>query len=224
MARRRRRRWRKVKPDMGWLIDTSVLQVNASNLGGGEAAGIAGTVVLSFDDIDSDEALITQDKSDWFIKRVIVDAYPTLFRGSSATSPPTRLWEMGIGTMDASEFTEFVVGDSVIDATTYERWRRLFKTYTRPVYATATYTIDANGDLVTQDGGTATENVVVDSPYGPSCVQDDFTVSNAGLVQNSNMYIVCSTSDIISGSYHWIVGEQLYVGLTTRVLLQKRRT
>lgn len=225
MARRSRRRGRfkRHKPDMGWFVGGAVQQLTTS---GGGAWNPVTDAIMSFDDINNDDPIIAQDKSDWFIKRVIIDAYPTLGRASTGTSAPTRLWELGIGTMDITESTalDATTNETIVDPDTYERWRRLFKTYSRPVYATLTLGLTSSGELVTADAGTINEVNVVDSPWGESSIHDDFTVSNAGLVHNSGVYLALTPSNNVSPNYEWLSGESLTVGYTYRILLQKRRT
>lgn len=229
MARRRRRgRFRRHKPDMGWWVSTHDVSV----LSDGSAA-IEMETVFSFDDINSDPALITQDKSDWFIKRVLVDVFPTLGRPTSATSGPARIYELALGTMMSAQAAALVVTpDYLLTADVYEQWRRLFRSYVKPVYATwepqSEYdTLSNNYGLLTLDGSSVVpaEATTSDSPWGPSAIADDFTVSSAGLVEDSAMYLSVSTSDVApSARFEWNAGETLNIAAYVRVLLQKRRT
>lgn len=221
MAKRRRRgRFKRSSPDMGWW--TSQEELNLTYAPGG---ALSFSTVFDFDNIDSDDALITQDKSDWFIKRVILDLYPVLGRPSSPTSGPARIYEAAVGTMDLSKAADLVNSpEEILAPDFYERWRRLFKTYTRPVYATYTPALSSGGLLV-QTSGMPAEVNVADSPWGPSSIHDDFSVSNAGLSHESAMFVVVSTTETPpSTSYDWISGDTLAASAYVRVLLQKRRT
>lgn len=223
MARRRRRRgsFRRHKPDMGWWIGHDILSFSGVDASG-EVVGNNLNQVFRFNDIDSDQALIAKDKSDWFVKRVIVDAYPVMARVNELTFPG-RLWEFAIGTMDDSKATLLdAAHGSVFDSVTYDNWRRVFRTYSRPVYSTA-YNGYTGGPAQVVDGtGPATQLHTVDSPWGPSNVRDDFDVSNAGLVPQTGLYVMSSLSTM-NGTIEWEVGDTLTVYCTTRVLLQKRR-
>lgn len=223
MAKRRRRgRFKRSSPDMGWWTSQEVMAFTSN----GTDVALDFTTVLDFQDIDSDDSLITQDKSDWFIKRVLLDCYPVLGRPSSPTSGPARIWEFGIGTMEVTNAAHLIANTSeVLDPLFYERWRRLFKTYTRPVYATWAPALSTNGTLATQSDDTPTEVNVAGEPWGSASIHDDFSVSNAGLVDNSALYLVASTTLIPpSVSYDWAAGDTLSVSAYIRVLLQKRRT
>lgn len=225
MARRRRSRrrsFRRIKPDMGWWTSQEEISFTSD----GTEPALDFSTVLEFDDIDSDDALITQDKSDWFIKRVLLDVYPVLGRPSSPTSGPARIWEFAVGTMQETDAAHIVSNPAeILDPGFYERWRRLFKTYTRPVYATWDPSLH-NGKLLVDTATSMPAEVnIVDSPWGPASIHDDFSVSNAGLVDNSGLYVVASTTlTPPSTSYDWAAGDTLSCSAYIRVLLQKRRT
>lgn len=131
-----------------------------------------------------------------------------------------------MGTMQDSEAVGMSGIGEVLDPTTYERWRRLFKTYTRPVYRTWEPKLDSNGRLFTWDAmGSPVETNASDSPWGISSIHDDFSVSNAGLVDRTSLYLAISSDAIAPADrYEWIDGDRLVVAAYVRVLLQKRRT
>lgn len=221
MARRRRRgRFRRQSPDMGWWTSQEEMSFTHTT---GEALDFA--TVFEFNDIDADDALITQDKSDWFIKRVILDLYPVVGRPSAPTSGPARIYECALGTMDLAKAANLVSSpQEVLSADFYEQWRRLFKTYTRPVYSTWEPTLDGS---ILQVDTTPTNNEinVADSPWGAASIHDDFSVSNAGLVHDTAMFVVVSTTDTApSTRFEWAAGDTFSASAYIRVLLQKRRT
>lgn len=225
MARRRFQR-SKHSPDRGWVVGTFTTSTGLID----PNANINGSVTLfDFADIDA-EALtgrIEQDKSDWFVKRVILDVYGAVSFDGVTPTDTARVYELGVGVMGNADVEEF--GSQawrVMSSEVYNLWARTFRTYTRPVYA---------GGLIgyTGDFNIATENVTSGGPvggysttapfWGPSSISDDFEVSNAGLRNNQSCVVLFSVGQA-PASFIWDEGDNLYVAGTYRVLLQKRRT
>lgn len=205
---------------MGWFVGGDELQFTVD----GSSPGLGSNVqaMFGFADIDSDDALITQDKSDWFIKRVILDAYPVLTRADEI-SAPARIYSFAVGTIPPPGNATVVPGSDIFTATAFDFWRRLFRSYSRPVYATTLVGTADNDTSVVTSAGPATSKTVADSPWGPSSIHDDFEVSNAGLVHNTSL--VCAASVALGPSvYTWDENDILSVFVQWRVLLQKRRT
>lgn len=224
MARRQRRGFfRKTAPDRGWWIAEGVATVTHPTPA--TDAAYNSQPILDFFDINADNVLITQDKSDWFIKRVLVELYPTLSR-ASATSAPARLYQMGLLTMMDADNTDLEGGVApVLSAVTFDAARRVLRTYSRPVYATwqPQLITGASGALRTDAAAAIAGNAVAGEPWGEAHIRDDFEVSNASLVEGSTLYIACSTQGAGPGTYDWAVGDQLLYWWNARVLLQKRR-
>lgn len=222
MARRRRKgRFKRTTPDMGWWVSDESLSFEKTGI----PSALDFSTVFEFDDIDSDDSLITQDKSDWFIKRVIVDVYPQLLR-NNPLGGPARIWQCAIGTMEFSN-ADFLTNSPlpILNAGFYERWRRLFKTYTRPVYTPWLPALSTNGTLATQSDDTPVAVADATTPFGPSSIHDDFSVSNAGLVDNSGLVIAITSTDTAPGpGYFWQADDSMTAVAYVRVLLQKRRT
>lgn len=225
MGRRRKRKgyFRRVKPDMGWWVSNETLQATKPASG----VGLDMSTVFDFDDINNDNVLITQDKSDWFIKRVIIDAFPVLERDAQ-NNGPARLFEFGIGTMEGARAGALITTpQAVLSPFFYEEWRRLFKSYAKPVYATWEPIVDPANLLLGTDEAPLSGAPIIntaDSPWGLSAIHEDFTVSNAGLVSDSALYLAVSTSPLSPTSrYGWNTGDSVHVAANVRVLLQKRR-
>lgn len=216
---KRRRYFKREAPDRGWFVQGTDLTFTVT----GSAAHVNVVNIFDFEDITADD-LVTQDKSDWFIKRIIVDAYPVITRASNTTNP-ARIWGLGLGSLqddvalawDLSALT----ADQLFRPDSMDRWRRTFRLYNRPVYATWTPAV-VSGDLAVNEAGSFNRIEVADSPWGLSAVHDDFEVSNAGLVPDSGVYAVISTAEG-PGAYDWASGDILTVQCYTRTLLQKRR-
>lgn len=218
MARRRNRRWiRKPKADMGWMVGSaSMLLVHP----GGGGPGTNGGQLFGFNDID-DDILIAQDKSDWFIKRLLIDFYPVIGR-ASLTTAPARIYQAAVGTMSDNDATFWINNEEVIyDGSTFDHWRRLFRSWTRPVYSTWQPSLNAASLRTTTSSADA--NAVVSDPWGPSSIHEDMSVSNAGLVADSGVYFFLTTTPG-PGSYDWTINDQLNGYLYFKCLLQKRRT
>lgn len=220
---RKRGFFKRTAPDRGWYVGDFQFSVTASATPT-TAATLNGTALFDFFDINADNTLITQEKSDWFIKRVLVDVFPSLSR-NSATSLPARLWEFGLMTMDDSVFGDLITGIApVISATVFDGARRTLRTYTKPVYATWEPRMTAAPGQRVDTAGAVTERMVADSPWGTAHVSDDFEVSNASLVETSSLYAMASTVLQGPGSYDWAASDVLNLAGNFRVLLQKRRT
>lgn len=224
MARRRFNK-SKTAPDMGWVVgEFATTTIEA--VGGGNEAGVV--ALFDFADIDADALTgrIEQDKSDWFVKRVILDVYAAVSFEDTTPTDVARLWALGLGVVgnaDADEIASNNYGVYSPEATNL--YARTFRTYSRPVYA---------GGLIgyTGDFNIATENVTTGGPvggysttapfWGDARVHDDFEVSNAGLRNNQS---VIAHVSLLNGpaSFDWDVGDALYVSGQYRVLMQKRR-
>lgn len=205
---------------MGWFVGSDEIQFTVDDSSPG--LGSNWQQMFGFADIDSDDALIAQDKSDWFIKRVLLDAYPVLTRADEI-SAPARIYSLAIGTIPVPSSSGAIPGSDIFTSTAYDYWRRLFRSYSRPVYATTLVGLADNDTSVVTSAGPATSKTVADSPWGPSSVHDDFEVSNAGLVHNSGLIVAASTA-LGPSVYTWDENDILTVFVQWRVLLQKRRT
>jgi len=225
MAKRRKARgfFRRSSPDRGWYINEFTLSVTAQAGTSSSVATLVSSPLFDFFDVNNDNTLITQDKSDWFIKRMIVSVYPTLSR-ANLTSPTARLWQCGFCTMSDSVAGDLVTGVApVISATVYDGCKRMFRSYTRPVYATAVQSITSGNLQVTATTGSVALQTL-DSPWGGSYIDDDFEVSNASLFETDSVNFLLSTTLVGPGSYDWAVSDQVAVAVFTKTLLQKRRT
>jgi len=224
MARRRFNR-SKTAPDMGWVVGTFATSVVEAAGGGNEASIVS---LFDFADVDADALTgrIEQDKSDWFVKRVIVDVYAAVSFDGTGPTDVARLWALGLGVVgnaDADEISSNNYGVYSAEATNL--YARTFRTYSRPVYA---------GGIIgyTGDFNIATENVTTGGPvggwsttapfWGDARIHDDFEVSNAGL--RNNQSVVAHISLLNGpGSFDWDVDDVLYLEGQYRVLMQKRR-
>lgn len=223
MARRRFMR-SKTSPDRGWVVGFNNMQVEPAP---GGSPGLAIATLFDFADIDADALTgrIEQDKSDWFIKRVIFEAFAAASFANVTPTDVARIYQLGLGTIPNENATAADVdGGYVISSENYNLWSRLFRTWSRPVYAGAL--IGYTGDF-----NVATENVTVGGPssygvtapfWGPSAIYEDFEVSNAGLRNNQSCVWMLTGSEG-PASFDWDDNDQLYLTINYRVLLQKRR-
>lgn len=223
MARRFHRS--KTSPDRGWVVGTFTALTGLIEANGNRNEAVT---LFDFADIDA-EALtgrIEQDKSDWFIKRVIIDCYASVsFDGVSPTDT-ARVYEVGIGVMPNANVEEFLDTNlRVMTGETFNLWARTFRTYTRPVYAGALipYTEQFAVAVPGSSGGNPASYGVTAPFWGPANIQDDFDVSNAGLRNNQSCVLLFSVGQATAG-YIWDEGDNLYLAGTYRILLQKRRT
>lgn len=215
-------------PDMGWVVGTTRIDVLHQNSSADYET--SGVFLFDFADVDP-EALtgrIEADKSDWFIKRCVIDWAAAVGFANVTPTDVARRFQFGLGTMGIDSVEEVVSNDfPVIGPEVYNVSARTFRTYVGSVYAGCVIPlgVDADEDNVVMVGTTATSNGWgVTAPFwGPAGGHDDFEVSNAGLRNNQGMYWLVSTMPGPAPSYDWDTSDVLYMSLTYRVLLQKRR-
>lgn len=223
MARRRRAAFRRESPDRGWIVGNQSMTLNAD-------ASQSTTVfsqLFDFADIDP-EALtgrIEQDKSDWFIKRIILDVVASV--GLSAdpmqATDVARMWACAAITGNNDAISVLQSTDpGVLSPEAYNQASRTMQTWVRPVYAGA---IIAYGDdgLVATEAGPVLEYATTAPFWGPARIEADFEVSNAGLRGNWSMGLLYSILPG-PGSFDWDVGDALNCMAYYRILVQKRRT
>lgn len=185
--------------------------------------------LIQFDDITDDDSLILRDNSDWFIKRVIFEAWPQLVVDNpNNTFDVYRLWTCSIGTIDNDKLAEWVVNQphTLFEPNGYEMWARMLRTYNRKAYQKFTPKIAVDsastGALAVETADTETFHYREGAPFsGPDSIYDDFTVSNAGLRPEQSFSIGISSLD--PGGDLWANGDSLEIRYAVRVLLQKRR-
>lgn len=216
MARRRFYKSR-TQPDRGWVVGFNNINLTPAS------ASLYG-VAFDFADIDP-EALtgrIEADKSDWFVKRVIFECFAAVsFTGTSATDV-ARIWQLGLGTAPNENANRFTDADfDVLSGETYNLWSRLFRTWSRPVYAGGLIPYSENNILAAEPFPVNSYGVT--APFwGPSAIYEDFEVSSAGLRNNQSVFWFASRSEA-PASYDWDAGDILYLTINYRMLLQKRR-
>lgn len=203
---------------MAWAV--GAVQVNLES---GTTDG-ATTLMIDYVELDSDPVpAVSKDKSDWFLKRMIIDGFPTFGGATNTPTSTARLWSWAVATM-SYDAAQHVQDDElpVMDPSTWDIYRRLLQSGVNPVYATWTPALTSD-DLHTVSGvATPGDFAVVDHPWGLARVHADFSISNAGLVDESGVYIHCSL-EAGPGSYDWVAGETLSTRWIYRALLQKRR-
>lgn len=237
MARRKRRFFRKTtSPDMGWIVGTAG-PTNMNYPAGDPDANSALISLFDFADIDP-EALtgrIEQDKSDWFIKRVILHIKAVAVCDGLATYDNTRFFEWGCGVMGNANADEVTTANyPVWSPETYNLWARQFQTGVMPAYMPAVVPYGVGNPanelgIATTDAASTTANTpagwLMPAPFwGPAMQTYDFTVSNAGLRNNQGFFVMyAQVQDGPSNGFNWDEGDQLLVNTHYQVLLQKRR-
>lgn len=227
----RRRKWRSSSPDRGWILGQTA---GSLTFPAGDPQWHSSFLTLfDFADIDP-EALtgrIEQDKSDWFIKRMILNVAAVAELDGLQGNDVMRLWEWGVGSIAVDAANEIIANDPpVIGPEVANLWARQFQTAVMPAYhqpilpymvsqpanefALAVDTPTAPGDMA---GWTLTA-----LPWGPAFRTFDFTVSNAGLRNNQAVGIAIAQCPAPSG-YSWDESDVLRFSFHYQVLLQKRR-
>jgi len=231
---RKRRFYRKASsPDMGWIVGASG-PTNMNYPSGDPDANTAVIQLFDFADVDP-EALtgrIEQDKSDWFVKRVILTIKAVAVCDGLATYDNTRFFEWGCGIMGVANATEVSQQNyPIFSPETYNLWARQFQTGVMPAYMPAVIpyaAAEVSGDVCVQVT-TATSSTqagwLMPAPFwGPAMQVFDFTVSNAGLRNNQGCYI--AYSQVQEGPANGLNGDEcdlLSVNTLYQVLLQTSR-
>lgn len=233
MARRRRRgRFNRIRPDMGWWIDAGYTNFvyNAAEIGGQYGGAVS---TIQFADITDDDSLITRDNSDWFVKRVLFEAFPSLDTGNNTSAFDTkRLLTVAVGTVDNDKLAEWVVNqrEDLFSPDGYELWARIFRMWQTPVYQPFAPKIVV-GSAYTGALGTSGSSAETYAwranmmDWGQSAIIDDISVSNAGLKPEQSLAIAfCGDRNMdINEPYRWENGDTVGLRFNLRVLLQKRR-
>jgi len=180
--------------------------------------------LFQFSDINA-EALsgaIAADKSDWFVKRVILDIYLSLGAVGGQITDTARLTEWGVG------ICTDVVGTDVANANIrpisdefFDSCARVFQTWQMPVYLGGVVPYDGETIAVTNPS-TASEWGVMAPFWGPASAHLDIEVSNAGLRPDQSCELFISQVPG-PGSYNWDASDSLNFNVMYKVLLQKRR-
>lgn len=226
----RRRRFHRSAPDRGWVVGQSSVNMTI----GVSEMGTQVLTLFDFADIDP-EALtgrIEQDKSDWFIKRVILNGFPMASLDGLADHDSARIFTWAAGTIGVENATEADSTNApIIGAEMYNLWSRLFQTGLCPVYHASLlpYAVDTeapDGGLLTvpsTSGATPAGWTAAFGWWGPARIKEDFTVSNAGL-RNNQVCALAIHCGFGTGPFDWAEGDNLAMDFTYQVLVQKRRT
>lgn len=226
MARRFQRS--KTSPEMGWIVGESRITYNFP---GGDPDNATSVLTLfDFADLDPDALTgrIDKDKSDWFIKRVILDW--TGFPGMSDTSVYDcfRNYQVAmctIGNENAIDISTQNYG--VFSPEVYNLASRLFRTWQCRAYIPLVTNLgigDVIGTVVVpHDEVTVTGGWTMAPNFGSAAYHQDFEVSNAGLRNNQICALIVNQSRGPAAAYDWKEGDTLIFNYQYRVLLQKRR-
>jgi len=218
---------------MGWIVGAS----GPTSLFFPSGDPDSNTAVLNlfdFADIDP-EALtgrIEQDKSDWFIKRVILHIKALATCDGLSSYDNTRFFEWAVGTMGVENANSLTADNyPVWSPETYNLWARLCQTGVMPAYqpAVVPYYLEEVSNTTrigVASGASATSlGYLMPAPFwGPAMQTFDFTVSNAGLRNNQGFYLVYSqVNEGPATQFNWDEGDLLSVNTHYQVLMQKRR-
>lgn len=228
---RRKRGFRRSAPDRGWIVGH--FSANMSFPSGDPDANTIYRTLFDFADIDP-EALtgrIEQDKSDWFVKRAILNIAASARLAGLDEGDVMRTFEWGVGTIGVENAASLVANDTpVFGAEAYNLWARQFQTGVQPAYHIPVLpyaAVEGTGDIrlaVTSATGSEAAGWTIMSPvWGPSLRAYDFTVSNAGLRNNQECGIAFTQSQSVTG-LSWDEGDTLDVAVWYQILVQKRRT
>lgn len=230
MARRRRVRFlrNRVKPDMAWIVGEQGSQAIAN----ADGEFFSAIQMFGFAQIDQDDSLIAQDKSDWVIKRVILDLYASCNLDGLLVTDTMRLANYALVTADSARMAIDNDEDvQIMSDVFYNSVARTLRTDTAPAYhphglPVAQSTPIADAGVLSQSSNSAGIDALGYFPmfaqWGPACLRWDFT-TNCGLRENQGLYL-CRSDAAAPGAYDWVEGDSHVATWAFRVLLQKRRT
>lgn len=233
---RRKRRFHRTAPDRGWIVGTSNATINFPD--SDPDSNTAYYTLFDFADIDP-EALtgrIEQDKSDWFVKRVILNLAAQAVLGGTGEGDTHRFYEWAVGTIgtaNAEELNNAGGGEGypIIGPEAYNLWSRQFQSGVNVCYHTSIlpYASDeTTGRLrlaVDSTDASLEAGWVLAAPFfGAAMKSYDFTVSNAGLRNNQECGIAITQCQGPLGATNWDGEDFLAIRWWYQILVQKRRT
>jgi len=227
MARRFQRS--KTSPEMGWIVGEFRSSVAFPD--GDPDNNTATDTLFDFADIDP-EALtgrIEKDKSDWFIKRVILDW--TGFPGMAGTAvyDCMRNYQIMLCTIGLENDIELANGNfGVFSPESYNLASRVMRTWQCRSYIPLVNNLGIGSGaigsvVVPHDEVTVAGGWTMAPNFGSAAYHADFEVSNAGLRNNQACVIVKNQSRGPAAAYDWKEGDTLFLNMQYRILLQKRR-
>lgn len=232
-----RRRWhsRRASPDMGWIVGKSTVTLSYNS---SQEQTLAAVDLFDFADIDPEATTgrIEADKSDWFIKRVILNVFGVANLDGVGIEDTARVYNWGLSVAGTSESDEIISNDyAIFGPEWYNLQARILRTGMAPAYhvpalplaianPSNNYALGVTemGPIEADGGGTPVGFVSAFGFWGQSRFVEDFPVSNAGLRNNQTCRFTVCTDDF-QGIMNWANGDILGVHLGYQVLMQKRR-
>lgn len=227
----RRRRFHRTSPDRGWIVGQS----GPGSITFDTTGDVKTRYFQLFDFADIDpEALtgrIEQDKSDWFVKRVLLNiALSCRLQGLDEGANVRWVeWAMGTASNENAEQMESSAGFPVIGPEVYNLWSRQFQSGVMPTYMQGVlpYRVDpteGNTVVAVSTTGEAAGWLPTAPFWGPAFKTYDFEVSNAGLRNNQSCGLAISMVQGPHPQYSWDEADVLDYTWWYQILVQKRRT
>jgi len=215
---------------MGWVVGRADVQLNTG--GGNPSTNV--DFLFDFADIDPEATTgrIEADKSDWFIKRVLMDLYTTAQLDGFDQNDNVRVITWALSTIAVDAANNVNTNDlPVFGPEWYNLQSRIIQTGTVPAYHWGMIPLVIANPSNQFAVGVQPAGPVGDADpvgwanqtpwFGPAFRQLDIEVSNAGLRNNHGFALTCATTNLIGSA--WQDGDEAYVTALYRVLLQKRR-
>jgi len=213
---------------MGWVVGSSVVALS------GVAPSTNIDFLFDFADIDPEATTgrIEADKSDWFIKRVIADFHTTADLPGLDQNDCVRVVQVGLSTVGVENATAVNDNDfAVFGPEWFNLQSRILRTFTIPAYHFGQLPLSIANPSNYFAVATVDSRQTVDSDpvgfanvapwFGPARKELDFEVSNAGLRNNQGFCLTVSKYGL--QGLPWQDGDDVYVHVAYRVLMQKRR-
>lgn len=221
MAKRRRRRFfkQRSKPDRGWILEQGLSQLSY-NAGMVTPARSEYVELVAFPDLnEANSALITQEKADWNVKRVLIDCFP-IFAPVDAAARATALMEFMLVTTHDPD----IIGLrtlSPLDPDSWELIPHVHQSDIIPCYTGSSLSFGSGGELRVQDSGTEVKIANFGAHFGRSALHWDLKTNFTFKELQSLRLVYGGKEQLQQGS--WETGDLMVVNFYARILVQKRR-
>lgn len=228
MARRRgrmtrRSSFKRVAPDRGWVTNVVAQSIDLPDTSGNF---FFPAEVLQYADIDGDPIDVKDDKSDWFVRRIIYDGY-CQYRPDNLNSFPAAWVEQSIVVLtglQASSMEAAAPSYTPLNAPSYDEYQRVLWTNAKFMSrATATW-LSGGERLNVSEGGALNTQVFLNGIADLQGMEQHLDIKcTFGLRDNNGLYH-CTGWNVAEPFYQPEAEGNIDHWGHWRFLVQKRRT
>lgn len=227
MARRRSfrsRRSLRVFRDRAWAVGVSNQSFEYTSVGGNFLADQA-TSLLTFQDLTPEESTLAEERSEWCIKRILLNAFWFGVRSNAMSLPPVRFVEALLGVFDFSQTSNIDLGatQAVVTGNVYNEAHRVLQTDTRCTYDVfVNYSGDAAGAgryLAVGSGSEDGASILGPAVFGDACIRWDLK-TNCRLRDGAALMLAHGPG---LGAEFWDADDQMDILIDYRILAEKKQ-